>query len=178
MGSLGTALGTMVANLSSHKRGWDDRWEEFSEWADRGKAIQEELLALVDEDSMAFNRILEAFSMPKNSEDEKHQRKAAIDEATKDAILVPYRVMQKAASAMEILKAMAETGNPNSVSDAGVGALAIRSAVMGAFLNVKINAGNLDDKPFVEKILKECRELEASVCRKESEILNIVESRL
>jgi len=178
MGSLGTALGTMVANLSSHKRGWDDRWEEFSEWADRGKAIQEELLALVDEDSMAFNRILEAFSMPKNSEDERHRRKAAIDEATKDAILVPYRVMQKAASAMEILKAMAETGNPNSVSDAGVGALAIRSAVMGAFLNVKINAGNLDDKPFVEKILKECRELEASVCRKESEILNIVESRL
>lgn len=178
MGSLGTALGTMVANLSSHKRGWDDRWEEFSEWAERGKAIQEELLAFVDEDSLAFNRIMEAFAMPKNSEDEQYQRKTAIDEATRDAILVPYRVMQRAASALEILKAMAELGNPNSVSDVGVGALAIRSAVMGAFLNIKINVGNLDDQPFVEKILEECRELEASVCRKESEILTIVESRI
>jgi glutamate formiminotransferase/formiminotetrahydrofolate cyclodeaminase len=178
IGSLGTALGTMVANLSSHKRGWDDRWEEFSEWADRGKAIQEELLAFVDEDSLAFNRIMEAFAMPKNSEDERHQRKAAIEEATRDAILVPYRVMQKAASALEILKAMAELGNPNSVSDVGVGALALRSAVMGAFLNIKINAVNLDDKPFVEKILEECRELEASVCTKEAEILTIVESRI
>jgi len=178
MGSFGTALGTMVANLSSHKRGWDDRWEEFSLWADRGKAIQEELLALVDEDTIAFNRIMEAFSMPKNSEDEQRQRKAAIEQATKNAILVPYRVMQTAAAAMEILKAMAETGNPNSVSDAGVGALAIRSAVMGAFLNVKINAGNLEDKSFIEKILREGRELEASVCRKEAEILKTVESRL
>ena len=178
MGSFGTALGTMVANLSSHKRGWDDRWEEFSDWADRGKAIQEELLVLVDEDTIAFNRIMEAFSMPKNSEDEQRQRKAALEEATKNAILVPYRVMQTAAAALEILKTMAETGNPNSVSDAGVGALAIRSAVMGAFLNVKINAGNLEDKSFIEKILREGRELEASVCRKEAEILRIVESRL
>jgi len=178
MGSLGMALGTMIANLSSHKRGWDDRWEEFSEWADRGKAIQEELLALVDEDTIAFIRIMEAFSMPKNSEDERHKRKASIDETTKNAILVPFRVMKTAAAAMEILKAMAESGNPNSVSDAGVGALAIRSAVMGAFLNVKINAGNLEDKSFVDKILKEGRELEASVCRKEAEILNIVDSRL
>lgn len=178
MGSLGTALGTMVANLSSHKRGWDDRWEEFSDWADRGKSLQEELMVLVDEDTLAFSRIMEAYSLPKNSEDEQHQRKAAIDAAIKEAILVPYRVMQTAAAALEILKAMAETGNPNSVSDAGVGALAIRSAVMGAFLNVKINTGNLDDKSFVERILKEGRELENSVCRKESEILNIVESRL
>jgi glutamate formiminotransferase/formiminotetrahydrofolate cyclodeaminase len=178
MGSLGTALGTMVANLSSHKRGWDDRWEEFSEWAERGKAIQEELLALVDEDTIAFNRIMEAFSMPKNSKDEQRQRKAAIDEATKNAILVPYRVMQTAAAALEILKAMAETGNPNSVSDAGVGALAIRAAVMGAFLNVKINAGNLADKSFIQKILKEGKKLEDSVCRKEAEILKTVESRL
>ena len=178
MGSLGTALGTMVANLSSHKRGWDDRWEEFSEWADRGKAIQEELLALVDEDTIAFNRIMEAFSMPKNSKDEQRHRKAAIDEATKNAILVPYRVMQTAAPALDILKAMAETGNPNSVSDAGVGALAIRSAVMGAFLNIKINAGNLVDKSFIQKILKEGKKLEDSVCRKEAEILKTVESRL
>lgn len=178
MGSLGIALGTMVANLSSHKRGWDDRWEEFSDWADKGKAIQEELLALVDEDTAAFNRIMEAFSMPKNSKDEQSQRKAAIEEATKNAILVPYRVMQTAAGALEILRAMAETGNPNSVSDVGVGALAIRSSVMGAFLNVKINTGNLEDKSFSEKILKEGRDLEASVCGKEAEILNIVESRL
>jgi glutamate formiminotransferase/formiminotetrahydrofolate cyclodeaminase len=178
MGSLGTALGTMVANLSSHKRGWDDRWEEFSEWADRGKAIQEELLALVDEDTLAFNRIMETFSMPNNSEDEQRFRKAAIDEATKNAILVPFRVMKTAAAALDILEAMAKTGNPNSVSDSGVGALAIRSAVMGAFLNVKINAGNFEDKSFVDKILKEGRELEDTVCRKEAEILNIVESRL
>jgi glutamate formiminotransferase/formiminotetrahydrofolate cyclodeaminase len=178
MGSLGMALGTMVANLSAHKRGWDDRWEEFSDWADRGKAIQEELLSLVDEDSLAFNRIIAAFSMPKATEVEKHTRKAAIEEATRDAILVPFRVMQTAAAAMDILKAMAESGNPNSVSDAGVGALAIRSCVMGAFLNVRINAGNLEDKSFVEKILKEGRELEASVCRKEAEILEKVESRL
>ena len=178
MGSLGTALGTMVANLSSHKRGWDDRWEEFSDWAARGKAIQEELLALVDEDTKAFNDFMEAFTLPKNSEDEQSQRTAAIEEATKNAILVPFQVMQAAASAMEILKAMAEMGNPNSVSDAGVGALAIRSSVMGAFLNVKINAGNLKDRSFFEKILKEGQELEASVCRKEAEILKIVESRL
>lgn len=178
MGSLGMALGTMVANLSSHKRGWDDRWEEFSDWADQGKAIQEELLALVDKDTTAFDRIMEAFSMPKNSKDEKSRRKEAIEEATKNAILVPYQVMQTAAAALEILKALAKTGNPNSVSDVGVGVLAIRSAVMGAFLNVKINAGNLEDKSFAEKILKEGKELEASVCRKEAEILNIVESRL
>ncbi|KPL12507.1 MAG: formiminotransferase-cyclodeaminase [Bacteroides sp. SM23_62] len=178
MGSLGTALGTMVANLSSHKRGWDDRWEEFSDWAERGKAIQEELLALVDEDTLAFNMIMEAFAMPKNTADELRQRKAAIEEATRKAILVPYRIMKTAAAALEILKAMAETGNPDSVSDAGVGALAIRSAVMGAFLNVKINAGNLEDKSFTEKILKEGRELEVSVCRKEAEILKIVEARL
>jgi glutamate formiminotransferase/formiminotetrahydrofolate cyclodeaminase len=178
MGSLGTALGTMVANLSSHKRGWDDRWEEFSAWADRGKAIQEELLALVDEDTMAFNRIIESFALPKKSEEEQRQRQAAIEQATKDAILVPFRVMQTAANALKILKAMAETGNPNSVSDVGVGALAIRSAVMGAFLNVKINAGNLEDQSFITKILKEGGEIEALVCRKEVEILKIVESRL
>jgi glutamate formiminotransferase/formiminotetrahydrofolate cyclodeaminase len=178
MGSLGMALGTMVANLTSHKRGWDDRWEEFSDWADRGKAIQEELLALVDEDTRAFNRVMDAFALPKITEDEKRQRKTAIEKATRDAILVPFRVMQTAAAAMEILKAMAETGNPASVSDAGVGALAIRSCVMGAFLNVKINAGNLADRSFLEKILKEGRELEASVGMKEAEILKIVDSRL
>jgi glutamate formiminotransferase/formiminotetrahydrofolate cyclodeaminase len=178
LGSLGTALGTMVANLSSHKRGWDDRWEEFSDWADRGKAIQEELLALVDEDTIAFNRIMDAFAMPKATEDEKNIRNAAIEEATRNAILVPYRIMQTASAAMDILEAMAESGNPNSVSDAGVGALAIRSSVMGAFLNVKINAGNLGDKSLIQKILKEGKKLEESVCRKEAEILKIVESRL
>jgi glutamate formiminotransferase/formiminotetrahydrofolate cyclodeaminase len=168
----------MVANLTSHKRGWDDRWEEFSDWAVRGKAIQEELLDLVDEDTLVFNRIMEAFSLPRTSETEQDQRKAAIEEATRDAILVPFRVMKTAAGAMEILKAMAETGNPNSVSDAGVGALAVRSSVMGAFLNVKINAGNLQDSSFVQKILEEGREIEDRVRRQEDEILEIVESRL
>jgi glutamate formiminotransferase/formiminotetrahydrofolate cyclodeaminase len=178
MGSLGTALGTMVANLSAHKRGWDDRWEEFSDWAEKGKAIQEELLALVDEDTRAFNRIMEAFALPKTSAKEKEQREEAIEKATREAILVPFRVMQRAAAALEIVQAMAETGNPSSVSDAGVGALAIRAAVSGAFLNVKINAGNLKDPSFAGKILDQGREIEDSVRRKEAEILEIVASRL
>lgn len=178
MGSLGTALGTMVANLSSQKRGWEDRWEEFSDWAEKGKAIQEELLALVDEDTRAFNGIMEAFALPKTSTREQEQREKAIEKATREAILVPFRVMQKAAAALEIIQAMAEKGNPSSVSDAGVGALAIRAAVSGAFLNVKINAGNLNDPSFVSRILDEGREIEDSARRKEAEILEIMASRL
>jgi glutamate formiminotransferase/formiminotetrahydrofolate cyclodeaminase len=135
-------------------------------------------MAMVDEDTKAFNRIMESFALPKSTGEEQKQRKTAIEQATKDAILVPFRVMQTAAGAMEILEAMAKTGNPNSVSDAGVGALALRSAVMGAFLNVKINAGNLEDKSFIDGILKKGGEIEDAVCRKEAEILEIVESRL
>ena len=178
MGSLGVALGTMVANLSSHKRGWDLRWEEFSDWAEKGKARQEELLQLIDDDTEAFNRILDAFGLPKNTKEETKTRKEAIQEATMHAIQVPFRVMKTAAGSMELLKAMAETGNPNSVSDAGVGALAIRSCVRGAFLNVKINAGGLENKDIMNKILKEGEEIENRVIAQEEEVLNIVALKL
>jgi glutamate formiminotransferase/formiminotetrahydrofolate cyclodeaminase len=178
MGSLGIALGTMVANLSSHKRGWDDSWEEFSQWAEKGKMIQNELLHLVDEDTTAFNKIMDAFRKPNKSDKEKQERKEFIQEATKNAIMVPFKVMETAFRAFEVLKAMAKTGNPNSVSDAGVGALAIRSCVMGAFLNVKINASGLDDKEFVETILQKGKEIETKTKKFEKEILSIVEGKL
>ncbi len=146
MGAMGVALATMVANLSSHKAGWDDRWEEFSNWADKGKAYMDQLLQLIDEDTNAFNRIMNAFSLPKSNDEEKAARKAAIQEATMYAIEVPLKVMEASFQSMEVIKAMAETGNPNSVSDAGVGALAARSAVVGAYMNVRINAAGLEDK--------------------------------
>ncbi len=178
MGSLGVALGTMVANLSSHKRGWDERWEEFSDWAEKGKTLQEELLRLIDEDTQAFNRIMDAYGLQKNTKEEAKKRKEAIQEATRHAIQVPFRVMQCAAGSMELLKAMAETGNPNSVSDAGVGALAVRSCVRGAFLNVKINAGGLEDQEFIDKILNEGKEIENRVMAQEEEILGIVNNNI
>lgn len=178
MGALGVALGTMVANLSSHKRGWDDRWEEFSNWAEKGMKYQMELIRLVDEDTDAFNKIMDAFSLPKKSDIEKDIRKKAIQEATKNAILVPFKVMETAYKSMEIVKAMAETGNPNSVSDAGVGALALRSCVKGAFLNVKINASGLDDKAFVDDILKKGTHIETETEKLEKDILDIVNSKL
>lgn len=178
MGSLGVALGTMVANLSSHKRGWDDRWEEFSDWAEKGKNYQEELLRLVDEDTNAFNKIMDAFSLPKKTEEETKARKQAIQDATKHAILVPFKVMETAMNAMEVVKAMAESGNPNSVSDAGVGALALRSCLLGASLNVKINTSGLDDKDFVKEILEKTKKLETAARKEEAEILEIVNSKI
>jgi len=178
MGAMGVALGTMVANLSSHKRGWDDRWEEFSDWAEKGMKYQSELVRLVDEDTDAFNKIMDAFSLPKKTEDEKAIRKQAIQDATKNAIMVPFRVMEVSYKALELIKAMAEVGNPNSVSDAGVGALAIRSCVKGAFLNVKINSGDLDDVSFVESVSEKGKEIERKTEQLEQEILKIVESKL
>lgn len=178
MGALGASLATMVANLSSHKPGWDDRWEEFSDWADNGQSIKNELIHLVDEDTNAFNKIMDAFGMPKSTEQEKAERTAAIQAATKYAIEIPFRVMKKSLEAFNIIQAMAEIGNPNSVSDAGVGALAARSAVMGAFLNVKINASGLKDKEFVEKVLTEGTEIEKLAQEKEKEILAIVNSKI
>ncbi|NOY36593.1 MAG: glutamate formimidoyltransferase [Chlorobi bacterium] len=155
MGALGAALGTMVANLSSHKRGWDDRWEVFSDWAEKGIAIQKELLRLVDEDTKAFNRIMEACQLPKGDEAVKKARDEAIREATWQAILVPFAVMETVAGALPLLEAMTTEGNPNSVSDAGVGALAVKACVSGAFLNVKINAsGAGKDKRIPELIEK------------------------
>ncbi len=178
MGSLGAALATMVANLSSHKAGWDERWEEFSNWAEKGEAAKATLLKLVDEDTAAFNKIMDAFGLPKSTDEEKQIRKDAIQQATKYAIEVPFKVMQVAAGTMELIKAMAVTGNPNSVSDAGVGALCVRSAVMGAFMNVRINAAGYDDKNFVDDILQQGRVIEEQIIKDEKEILQIVNEKI
>lgn len=178
MGALGAALGTMVANLSSHKPGWDDRWEEFSRWADKGQALSEELLVLVDEDTRAFNKIMEAFGLPKKTDEDKRLRSEAIQAATLFATQVPLQTMQAAFGAFELCQAMAEFGNPNSVSDAGVGALAARAAVLGAGLNVKINAASLKDREAAEKMIAEAEQLIAEAQKKEAEIIGIVERKI
>jgi len=178
VGVLGVALGTMVANLSSHKRGWDDKVETFSDWAEKGQALQSELLFLVDEDTHAFNKIIDAVRLPKASEEEKAERQIALTEATKYAIEVPFKVMQKSLESMELLKAMAEIGNPNSVSDAGVGALCARTAVKGAFLNVKINTGDLEDKDYVENKLKAGKQIVSKAEKLEEEIIAIVNEKI
>ena len=178
MGALGAALGTMVANLSSHKAGWDDRWEEFSDWADRGQALLAELLHLVDEDTEAFNRIMAVFAMPKSTGEEKAARSAALQEATLYATEVPLRTMKAAVRVFPLVRAMAETGNPNSVSDAGVGALAARSAVLGACLNVKINAAGLKDRERAGALVAEAESIAADAVRLETEVLAIVEEKI
>ncbi len=178
MGALGAALGTMVANLSAHKAGWDDRWEFFSDWADKGHAVMAELLHLVDEDTEAFNRIMAVFAMPKSTDEEKAARSAALQEATLYATEVPLRTMKAAFAAFDIVRAMAEQGNPNSVSDAGVGALAARSAVMGACLNVKINAAGLKDRAKADELVAEAERIAAEAQRAEAEILAVVENKI
>lgn len=178
MGALGAALGTMVANLSSHKAGWDDRWEEFSDWAERGQALLTELLHLVDEDTDAFNRIMNVFAMPKSTDEEKAARSAALQEATLYATQVPLRTMRTAVRIFDVVRAMAAEGNPNSVSDAGVGALAARSAVLGARLNVKINAAGLKDRAVADALVAEAEQLAAEAERLEKEVLTIVEQKI
>lgn len=178
MGALGAALGTMVANLSSHKAGWDDRWEEFSTWAEEGQKLMQELLSLVDEDTAAFNRIMAVFAMPKTTDEEKAARSVALQEATLYATEVPLRTMQAAARVFPIVKAMAEEGNPNSVSDAGVGALAARSAVLGARLNVRINAAGLKDRTTADRLTAEADQIALEAQRAEEEILRIVEQKI
>ena len=178
VGSLGISLATMVANLSSHKKGWDDKWEEFSVWAEKGQKIKNELLRLVDADTAAFNKIMTAFSLPKSTDEEKKIRTDEIQNATKFAIEVPYKVMQLSYESLEIIKAMAEIGNPNSVSDAGVGALCARSAVMGAFMNVRINASGYNDKTFVNEILAKGKEIEQKTIATEAAILKIVDGKI
>jgi glutamate formiminotransferase/formiminotetrahydrofolate cyclodeaminase len=178
MGALGIALGTMVANLSSHKRGWDDRWEEFSDLAEKGKELQNKLLQLVDEDTNAYNKLLDAFSLSKKTDEEKKIRGKAISEATKNATLIPFSVMETAFKGFELIREIVEKGNPNSVTDAGVGALALRSCIKGAFLNVKINASALDDKMFVADILNKGASIEANTDRVEEEILNKVSEKI
>lgn len=174
MGALGAALGTMVANLSGHKAGWDERWEEFSNWAEKGRGIQDRLIALVDEDTEAFNRIMAVFAMPKKSAEEKAARSAALQEATLYATQVPLRTMKTAFEAFELLEAMAKEGNPSSVSDAGVGALAARSAVLGAHLNVRINAAGLKDRETADRLLSEAQDIADKAVAREQEILKVV----
>ena len=178
MGALGAALGTMVANLSSHKAGWDARWEEFSNWAEKGQAIQAELMVLVDEDTEAFNRIMSAFGLPKGTDEEKAARSQAIQEATLFATEVPLHTMKASYKVFELCRAMAEEGNPNSVSDAGVGVLAARAAVLGAGLNVKINASGLKDKETAARLVAEANELIEKANEAEAENMKIVEAKL
>ncbi len=178
MGALGAALSTMVANLSAHKAGWDSRWEEFSDIAVKGQAIMSELLHLVDEDTASFNAIMAVFAMPKKSEEEQRARAEALEAATLYATEVPLRTMRASMAAFVLAEAMATEGNPNSVSDAGVGALALRSAVMGAGLNVKINAAGLKDRAVAQSLVNEANELIAKAQVEESKILEIVENKI
>ena len=178
MGALGAALGTMVANLSAHKAGWDERWKEFSDWADKGQALLSELLHLVDEDTAAFNRIMDVFAMPKSTDEEKAARSQALQAATLYATQVPLRTMKAACGVFDLVQAMAAEGNPNSVSDAGVGALAARSAVLGACLNVKINAAGLKDRAAADALVAEAEALAVEARRREEEVIAIVESKI
>ncbi len=178
LGALGVSLGVMVANLSSHKRGWDHRWEEFSNWAEKGMAIQSQLLKLVDEDTNAFNAIMDAFSLPKSTDEEKFIRQQTIQKATINAISVPLKVMELSFKSFEIIEYMALNGNPNSVSDAGVGALCARSAILGAGLNVSINAASLKDDADAIKMVSRAKELEDKAILKEQEILAIVKQKI
>ncbi len=178
VGSLGIALGTMVANLSSHKKGWDNRWKEFSDWAEKGEQYKNELVKLVDADTKAFNQIMHAFGLPKGSENEKKARTKAIQDATKFAIEIPFKVMETAYASLEVIKAMAAIGNPNSVSDAGVGALCVRSAVVGAFMNVRINAAGYEDKDYVAEIVTKGKAIEDKTIAMEKEILDVVNEKI
>lgn len=178
VGSLGVSLATMVANLSSHKKGWDNRWQEFSIWAEKGQSLKDQLINLVDADTKAFNDIMSAFNLPKSTDEEKKKRTQCIQEATKYAIEVPFKVMQLSFESMALIKTMAMEGNPNSVSDAGVGALCARSAVIGAFMNVRINASGLDDKKFVDEIISKGKLIEKQTIAAETEILSLVNEKI
>lgn len=171
MGALAAALGTMVANLSAHKRGWDDRWKEFSDWAERGQDVMERLLRLVDEDTEAFAKIMDVFSMPKGTEEEKAARAEAMEKATLYASRVPLKTMQTAMEAMPVALAMARIGNPASASDAGVGAIAALAAVRGAHLNVRINAAGLKDRALAAELTDEAARIEAEAVAAEAEVL-------
>ena len=177
-GALAASLGTMVANLSSHKPGWDDRWEEFSVTAEKGQALKDELIHLVDEDTNAFNKIMNAFGLPKKTDEDKVARKQAIQDATKYAIEVPYRTLQKSRETFEICKLMIETGNPNSITDGAVGILCAKAACVGAFMNMKINCASLEDKEFVDDILKKGQQIVNEACEIEKEYTEMVLSKI
>ncbi|MDQ3050569.1 MAG: glutamate formimidoyltransferase [Bacteroidota bacterium] len=173
-GALGISLGTMVANLSAVKKGWEDRWEEFSVWAGKGQQLRKDLLDLVDEDTRSFNAIMAAFQLPKGNEKETALRKQSIQDATRYAIEVPFKVMERSLQSMEIIQAMAQKGNPNSITDAGVGILCARTAVSGAFLNVKINSASCNDKDFTSEILAKGTEIEQKALSIEKEVLDLI----
>jgi glutamate formiminotransferase/formiminotetrahydrofolate cyclodeaminase len=178
VGALGASLATMVANLSSHKKGWDERWEYFSDWAEKGQQLKDELLFLVDEDTRSFNYIMDAFRMPNQTEEEKLQRKKAIQEATRYATEIPFRVMKTAFAILDIAEAMAEHGMKSSISDVGVGALCVQTAMSGAFLNVKINAASLEDKEFANSIIEQGNELMENLQFKMQKIMELVHSKI
>lgn len=178
VGALGVSLGTMVANLSSHKRGWDEYWEKYSNWAEKGQQYKDELLFLVDEDTRAFNKIMDSFRLPKKTDEEKQARKEAIENASQYAMEIPFRVMKTAFESMEVMKAMAEEGNPNSVSDAGVGALCATAAVRGAFMNVRINASGIEDKDFVNDMIKQGEKIQQKALDFEKEIVSLVDRKI
>ncbi|TXB66866.1 glutamate formimidoyltransferase [Vicingus serpentipes] len=178
VGSLGVALGTMVANLSSHKAGWDDRWEEFSNWAVKGKSYKNKLMFLVDEDTNAFNKIIDGFRMPKGTEEEQKLRAEAIENATKYATEVPFKVMETAFQSMEVMQAMLKDGMQTSLSDAGVGILCAKAAVTGAYFNVKINAKDIKDRTFADDLLKRGEEIYLRTVEIEQETINYINSKM
>lgn len=178
VGSLGVSLGGMVANLSAHKRGWDDRWEEFSEYAVEAQEIKDKLLFLVDEDTASFNKIMDAFGLAKGSDEEKAVRRQAIQDATKYAIEIPFKVMETSLKGLELCAKMAEIGNPNSVTDAGVGVLCARTAILGAFMNVRINASGLDDKKYAEEMIAKGQKIADNAVAKEAEVMDLVDSKI
>ncbi len=178
VGALGVSLGTMVANLSAHKAGWDDQWESYSNWAEKGQAYKNKLLFLVDEDTNAFNKIIEGFRMPKNTNEEKEIRKIAVEEATKYATEIPFLVMETAYNSMEIMQAMIKKGLPSSLSDAGVGALCARTAVIGAYFNVRINAKDLKDRKFADDIQMKAKKIYQNTISIENEIMNHIDSKM
>jgi glutamate formiminotransferase/formiminotetrahydrofolate cyclodeaminase len=178
MGALGASLGGMVANLSAGKRGWDDKLQYFSDWAVKAQKLKDELLALVDEDTNAFNKVMDAFGLPKGSEEEKKARAAAVESATKYAAEIPLKVMETAAKSYELLAEMAEKGNPASVSDVGVGALATRACVDGAALNVRINLGQLKDQKFKTALHEKLRKVQADSEAQFKKIDQIVQSKI
>jgi len=177
-GALGAALSTMVANLSANKRGWEDKWEFYSKWGEKSLAYQNILVMLVDEDTLAFNRIMAAVSLPKDSDEQKETRLTALQSATKYAIEVPFKIMETSFACLESIKCMAEVGNPNSISDAGVAALCIRTAVMGAYLNVRINCKDLNDDNYVSNIIQKGKLIVEQTNLIEKEIMLLVDKHL
>jgi glutamate formiminotransferase/formiminotetrahydrofolate cyclodeaminase len=178
VGALGASLGTMVANLSAHKAGWDDKWEYYSKWAEKGQRYKNKLLYLVDEDTNAFNRIIEGFRMPKGTDEEKVTRSKAIEEATKYATEIPFQVMETAFNSMEVMQAMVKEGLQSSLSDAGVGAICARTAVVGAYFNVRINAKDIKDRAFAESIVKKADKIYYSALALEKEIIDFVNTKM